>query len=124
MSEKFRELFFNKIFSLRNLFFIFNFLVLTLFIFALSQDFFREWKPYQSEYKKREKARLKGQVAQASDPDKKSALEMELKLAKSRSMEVKQILATDFHRVDRCISCHVGYDSFSNPTLTNDYQDH
>ena len=94
----FRETFFNKIFTLRNLFFFFNFLVLALFLYALSLDWNREWKPYQKEYKTREHNK--------------------------QPLEIKQILATDFNRVDRCITCHTGYDSFTNPTLTNGYKDH
>ncbi len=120
--NEFRELWFNKLFTLRNLFFIFNFVVLGLFLFAMAQDFFREWRPYQSHYKKMEIARIKGQMDQS--PAMKEALDAEYNLAKSRSQEIKQILATDLNRVDRCVTCHVGYDSYTNPTLVNEYNDH
>lgn len=120
--NEFRELWFNKLFTLRNLFFIFNFLVLGLFLFAMAKDFFREWKPYQSKYKKMEIARIKG--AMEKSPEVKEAMAEELKHAKSRSTEIKQIQAVDLKRVDRCITCHIGYDSFSNPTLVNEYTEH
>ncbi len=96
----FRETFFNKIFTLRNLFILFNFSVLFLFLYALALDWNREWKPYQKQYQRLDKA------------------------ASKHGLEIKQILATDFKRVDRCITCHAGYDSFTNPTLTNEYKEH
>ena len=120
---KFREIFFNKIFTLRNLFFISNFLVLGLFFYALAHDFFREWKPYQKEYKLKEKKRVRD-LMEKGDAATKSGLNDELKKAKAMRLEIKQILATDMNRVDRCITCHLGHDSFTNPTLINDYKEH
>lgn len=121
-NKEFRELWFNKLFTLRNLFFAFNFLVLGLFLYAIAKDYFREWRPYQAQYKKMEKARIKGMMDQS--PEMKEALKDEYDLAKSRSQEIKQIIATDLKRVDRCVTCHLGYDSFTNPTLVNEYKDH
>ena len=125
MSENngFKDLFFNRIFSLRNLFFIGNFLVLILFVYAVAQDFLREWKPYQARYYKMEKERIEGMMGQGDDTAK-AALKDELKAARSRSVEVKQILINDLNRVDRCVTCHSGYDSVLNPTLTNGYSEH
>lgn len=122
--NSFREIFFNKVFSLRNLFFLFNFLVLGLFVLSIGQDFFREWKPYQAQYKKLEKERLKKEIEQTADEVRKAELKDQLKTLRWSRPEVKQILANDLNRVDRCITCHAGYDSFSNPSLTNAYQEH
>ncbi len=120
---KFKDFFFNKLFSLRNLFLIGNFLTLALFLLVLYQDFFREWKPYQAEYKKKQIAELKDRMA-ASDDKTKEALQDELKMVKSRSAEIKQILVPDLNRVDRCTTCHQGYETLVNPALVNDYKEH
>ncbi len=120
--NEFRDLWFNKLFSLRNLFFVFNFGVLGLFLYAIAQDYFREWRPYQAQYKKLEIERIKGMMDKS--PEMKEALEAEYKLAKGRSQEIKQILATDLKRIDRCITCHQGYDSMVNPTLVNEFDAH
>ncbi len=120
---KFRELFFNKIFTLRNLFFIGNFLALGLFVVVLAQDHFREWKPYQAEYWSKEQDRIK-QAMQSGNAESAEALKAELAAAKSHSREIKQILATDFSRVDRCTTCHQGYDSLLNPALSNEFKEH
>ncbi len=120
---KFKEFFFNKLFTLKNLFFLGNFLALALFLVVLYQDFFREWKPYQAEYKKRQIESIKKKM-EAVDEKGKEAFTDELKAVKRRSPEVKQILLTDLHRVDRCVTCHQGHDSLVNPSLTNDFPDH
>lgn len=119
----FRELFFNKIFTLKNLFFISNFLVLFLFFYVLAWDYFREWKPFQKKYKRMEIERIKKMMAEGNE-EVRNALKDELKSVHARALEVKQILASDLERVDRCITCHLGYDSFTNPALTNEFNEH
>jgi mono/diheme cytochrome c family protein len=119
----FKETFFNKIFTLRRLFFLFNFAVLFLFAYALAKDLFREWKPYQKMYYKLEQKRIKDLMSKAN-PETQTAFKDELRHAQSHPLEIKQILAADLHRVDRCMTCHVGYDSISNPSLTNDFKEH
>ena len=120
---KLKEFFFNKLFSLRNLFYLGNFLALGFFLVVLYKDQFREWKPYQAQYKKLEiesiNMRLKG-----ADDKVKEALMDELKAARRRPQEIKQIMAVDIHRVDRCATCHLGYDSLVNPSLVNDFTEH
>jgi len=119
----FKEIFFNKIFSLRNLFFIGNILALSLFVIVLVLDYCREWKPYQKNYKKMEIEKLQARM-EAGNEDIRKALENELDRVGGRPIEIKQIMATDLNRVDRCISCHVGLDSLANPELTNDFKEH
>ena len=118
---KFRELFFNKIFTLRNLFFLGNFLLLFLFLAVLAQDSFREWKPFQKAYKRLEAERIRGLMARTGNAD---ALEAELKMVRSQPVMVRQILAVDLKRVDRCTTCHLGYDTIVNPSLVNDHKAH
>ena len=122
MNGKFRDFFFHKLFSLRNLFFIGNFLALALFLIVLYKDFFREWKPYQSRYKNLEIERI--EKTMAGSPEAREAMQDDLKHVRRRAQEVKQILVPDFHRVDRCTTCHQGYDPLINPTLTNEFTEH
>ncbi len=119
---KFKEFFFTKLFSLRNLFFLSNFIVLGLFLFLITKDYFREWKPYQKEYNRLDLQRVEKLIAQGG-PETKEALQDELKRIKSRPLEIKQVIAADFARVDRCITCHSAYDSFMNPSLTSEFKD-
>lgn len=94
---------------IRKLFFIGNFAVFLLFLVAVWKDYNREWKRYQAQYNKLD-------LAAAQTPELKKAV-------KSRSLEIKQMMIDDLGRVDRCITCHVGMDSFTSPTLTNDFKD-
>ncbi|OGR82516.1 MAG: hypothetical protein A2901_00420 [Elusimicrobia bacterium RIFCSPLOWO2_01_FULL_54_10] len=119
----FKDIFFKKIATLRNLFYLGNFLALGLFLLVLYQDHFREWKPYQRKYKEKQVEELKNRIA-AGDEKVKEALSEELNSVKKRAPEIKQILAGDLHRVDRCITCHQGMDSLANPALINDFADH
>lgn len=119
----FKDFLFNKLFTLRNLFFLGNFLSLFLFLIVLYQDHFREWKPYQSQYRKLEIESLQKRMS-AGDEKAKEALADELKAAKKRPHEVRQILLSDLRRVDRCATCHQGYDSIVNPALVNDFAEH
>ena len=121
-----KNFFFNKLFTLKNLFYLGNFLALGFFLVVLYQDHFREWKPYQTQYKNLEikniRKRMEG--SGGADDSAKEALQDELKAAKRRPHEIKQILARDIRRVDRCATCHLGYDSLANPALVNDFEQH
>lgn len=82
----------------RKLFYVLNFALLAVFAAAYVMDFTPEWKTYQKNY---------------------------YKMSKSRSgLEIKQIIAKDLGRVDRCITCHVGMDEYTNPTMANDFTEH
>ncbi|MBI4051361.1 MAG: cytochrome c, partial [Elusimicrobia bacterium] len=82
---------------MRKLFYFFNFSLLAVFIAAVVTDHNREWKKYQRAYYR--------------------------KTAQKRPLEIKQILVKDLNRVDRCITCHVAMDEFTNPSLTSDIPD-
>ena len=86
-----KDFFFNKLFSLRNLFIIGNFLSLFLFLIVLYQDYFREWKPYQDQYKKLVVAHIEKEMS-SGDEKTKEALRDELRHVKGRPQEIKQIL--------------------------------
>lgn len=93
----------------RKLFIFGNFAVFLLFLVAVWKDYNREWKPFQRAYNKLD-------LSEAQTPDRRKEI-------KSRPLEIKQLILTDLDRVDRCITCHVGMDSFTNPTLVNNYKD-
>ena len=72
-----------------------------LFLFLVVEDANPPWKRYQKEYYKR-----LGKVT--GDPAKKGA-----------ALQVRQIYLPEFHRVDRCVTCHLGID---NPKMINEPQ--
>src|SRR3989338_9136147 len=39
-------------------------------------------------------------------------------------MEIKQIISVDLGRFDRCVTCHVGMDEYTNTTLKNNFTEH
>jgi mono/diheme cytochrome c family protein len=115
---------FNKAFSLRNLFLWGNVILLAVFLAVLGKDQVRGWKYYQTEFKKREIARVEAKVNAASTPEAKGAAMDELRVAKRMPIEIRQLWSQDLNAVDRCISCHMGYDPLANSSLTTDYKEH
>jgi hypothetical protein len=113
-----------NLFSLRNLFLWGNVLLLLLFLAVIGSDNRRGWKSYQTEFKKRETAKAQEKVETASTPEAKEVASQEVKLAKRMPIEIRQIWAQDIKAVDRCITCHLGYDPLQNSSLTNDYKEH
>lgn len=75
----------------------FSFLLFILVIIAFYKQANPEWKDYQQEFKK--------YLAENISPE----------LASTFDFSVKQIWLPELNRVDRCISCHLGYDQ---PDLT------
>src|ERR1041385_5898111 len=96
----------------RHWFYITTFLMLGTFAYAMKIDHIREWKPYQQAYYDR-----------MVDESKKAGKTADVEDWKSRPIQIKQIIARDLGRVDRCVTCHVGMDEFTNPSLTNDFKD-
>ena len=96
----------------RHWFYITTFGMFLVFAYALKIDHFREWKPYQQAYYDRmvDESKKAGKTADAADWG-------------SRPLQIKQIIARDLGRVDRCVTCHVGMDEFTNPSLSNDFKD-
>ncbi len=109
--------------SLRKLFYVVNFGLLGLFIVAVAVDSCREWKGYQKEYYRRAAVDAETRLAAATDEGEKKELAAEAKRWRRRPLEIKQILAKDLGRADRCVTCHVGMDEFTNPTLTNSFKE-
>lgn len=78
-------------------------LILLMFLaFAGYRELAPEWKMYQKEYKEL-------LVKNAKDENAR-------KMAKSFNVEFQQLYLGDLKRVDRCTSCHIGYD---NPAMAN-----
>ena len=121
---KFKEFLLTKVFLLRNLFLWGNVLLLVLFLAVLISDNSRGWKKYQQEFKKLEVAKAQEKVNSAPTPEAKEMAEVELKAAKKMPIEIRQIWSTELNAVDRCITCHVGYDPLQNTSLVTDYKDH
>src|SRR4051812_13127588 len=113
----FKERLFGKWLSLRNLFLWGNISLFLLFLVVMAQDQKRSWKDYQKEFQEREIARAKEHLSKAASEDEKSVAAGELKLAKASKTEIRQIWAQKLNAVDRCITCHLGYDALSNASL-------
>lgn len=109
--------------TLRKWFYLLNFGLLGVFGYALYLDHFREWKPYQKEYYRRMADAVRGRLEKASGPEEAQRLKAELRSWTWRGLAVKQIIARDLGRADRCVTCHVGMDEFTNPSLANAFKD-
>ncbi|MBI3291204.1 MAG: c-type cytochrome [Elusimicrobia bacterium] len=94
---------------LRKLFVGGNVALVLWFAVALYQDYQREWKRYPAAYN-----RLQAQEAPA--PKARQTI-------RNRPLEIKQLMLAEFHRVDRCITCHQGMDSLTTPSLANAFQE-
>lgn len=108
----------------RQMFYLFNFLVLAFFVWAVVRDNDREWKDYQKAYKRLEVERLTGLLEKATTPEEKESLLTSLKAARRQGLAIKQAMAPALNRYDRCVTCHQGFDPLTNPTLTNSYTEH
>lgn len=108
---------------MRKLFYGLNFAMLAIFIAALVVDQKREWHDYQERYNEMDVERLEAKLAAAKTAAAKEQAGLELAGAKRRRLEIKQIMADDLKRVDRCVTCHVGMDEFTNPSLTNEFKE-
>jgi len=95
---------------LKKLFIWGNVVLVILLAVVMAQDYWREWKPYQKAYRKMQAAEEK------TSAEKRKIL--------ARPIQIKQILATDLKRVDRCITCHQGTDPLATPTLANTFSEH
>src|SRR5262249_41975645 len=113
----------SSIFTLRRIFLWGNILLLALFVGNLIKDQQRGWQWYQKEYKRRDVARLQAKVANATTPEAKDTALEELKVAKKMPIEIRQIWSQDLNTVDRCITCHVGYDPLNNSSLTTEFKE-
>lgn len=101
-----------------------NFALLAIFLLAVWKDFDTEWRRYQNAYYDRTAAELGIELAKATDPERQARLKSEIRGWKWRLADVKQIIVKDLGRVDRCVTCHVGMDEFTNPTLANNFTEH
>jgi cytochrome c2 len=78
--------------------FIVSIIMFCLLLFSFHKQANPEWKKYQQEFKEYLEENINAEIASSFD------------------LSVKQIWLPDLSRVDRCISCHLGYD---NPNLVN-----
>ncbi len=74
---------------------------------AVEENYLREWKYYQNEYKA-----IKTSIAE-TDKEKQNAEDI--------SIEIKQVILSEFNKVDRCVSCHNGID---DPKMETQPQPH
>lgn len=106
----------------RKLFYAFNILCLAVFVAALVVDFDKDWRGYQREYFLKTAASLEARAREA-EPQQALALRAQARQMRGQWTQVRQIIARDLGRVDRCITCHVGMDEFANPTLKTPFQE-
>lgn len=104
--------------SYRKLFYAANLLVLGVLFWALAADNRAEWKDYQSKYYRMTAARLEGQAAAEKDQKKAADLRALARKTREAPLEIKQIIVADLGRYDRCTTCHVAMDEYTNPALT------
>ncbi|MDE2511223.1 MAG: c-type cytochrome [Elusimicrobia bacterium] len=103
--------------SYRKLFYVANFLMLGVFIWALAADNKAEWKDYQSKYFQMTADNLEKQASAEKDPKKAADLRALAKKTRNSPLEIRQIIVGDLGRYDRCTTCHVAMDEYTNPTL-------
>jgi cytochrome c551/c552 len=103
--------------SYRKLFYIANFLMLGVFVWALVADNNAEWKTYQSKYFQMTADNLEKQAGAETDPKKASDLRALAKKTRNSPLEIRQIIVGDLNRFDRCTTCHVAMDEYTNPTM-------
>ena len=108
----------------RKLFLLLNFGMAASFGWAYWLSHNAEWKKYQKEYYRKSAEAASKAGAAAKDPSQAKAFEDDAESWRRRPLEIKQIISKDLGRIDRCISCHVGMDEYSNPTLRNDFTEH
>jgi mono/diheme cytochrome c family protein len=105
-------------------FYTLNAALLICFAIAFGQDYNAEWKHYQRQYYKMAADSAQKKADAETDPEKKKLLQAEVVKWKHQPLEIKQVIAKDLGTVDRCITCHVGMDPYTNPTMKNDFKDH
>jgi cytochrome c551/c552 len=103
--------------SYRKLFYAANLLMLGVFLWALAVDNKAEWKDYQSKYFSMTAAEFDKQAAAEKDSKKAADLRAQAYKARHMPLEIRQIIVNDLGRYDRCTTCHVGMDEYTNPTL-------
>ncbi len=74
---------------------------------AIEENFLREWRNYQTEFKEILVSNAK--------------TEREKEAAEHFPVEIKQVILNDFKRVDRCVSCHNGIE---NPKMADEMAPH
>lgn len=110
--------------SYRRPFYLLNAALLICFVIAFGMDYNPEWKHYQRRYCKMAAEVSQKKAAEAKDPEEKKALELEAKKFRNAPLEIKQIISKDLGKIDRCITCHVGMDEYTNPAMTNGFTEH
>lgn len=115
--------------SYRKLFYVCNLLLLVCFVWALLVDNDAEWKVYQKTYYRMTAASMDAAAAQEKDPVKAAKMRKDAAKVRNTPLEIKQIIAGDLGRYDRCITCHVGMDEYTNPSMktpfkSNPYKGH
>ncbi len=108
---------------MRKWFYGLNFALLACFVISFAMDFNAEWKPYQKNYYKMAAAATEKQADAEKGAEKAKLLREQAKRLRQAPLEIKQIISRDLDRVDRCITCHVGMDEYTNPTMTNDFKE-
>ncbi|MBI5247077.1 MAG: c-type cytochrome [Elusimicrobia bacterium] len=109
--------------SYRKAFIVSNALLLGVFIWAFAKDFLAPWRPYQAKYYEMAGEVLDKQAASEKDPKKAADLKAAAYKVRHSPMEIKQIIVGDLGRFDRCVTCHVGMDEYTNPTLKNGFKE-
>lgn len=110
--------------SYRKLFIVSNALLVVSFAWAFIKDYKAEWKPYQKAYYKMSAEAFEKKAAAEKDMKRAEALRAEAQRFRKAPVEIKQIIVADLNRFDRCITCHVGMDEYTNPTLKNEFTEH
>src|SRR3954468_16495128 len=105
----------------RKSFIIANFLLVVSFAWAFLKDFNAPWKPYQRTYYRMTADSLDKKAAAEKDPKKAEDLRGQASKMRHAPLEIKQIIVGDLNRYDRCITCHVGMDEYTNPTLKTEF---
>ncbi|MDE2489580.1 MAG: c-type cytochrome [Elusimicrobia bacterium] len=108
--------------SYRKLFYVLNFLLLGVFVWAVVKDNDAEWKTYQRTYYEKMATYLDAQAGQQKDPAQAAKLRAQADEYRRHPLAIKQIITDGLGRYDRCITCHVGMDEYENPGMTTPFK--
>jgi cytochrome c551/c552 len=107
--------------SYRKLFYIANFLLLGVFFWAIVVDYAADWqhnwKHYQGTYYKMAGDELDRQADAEKDSAKAANLHAQAKAMRNSPVFIRQVIVSDLNRYDRCTTCHVAMDEYTNPTM-------
>lgn len=108
---------------IRTLFIWGNVGLIVLLVASVLHDERRDWKKYQKKFVELEVKEIENQIAKTTDPQRQEQLKQQIKAKKKTPLEIRQFIVKDLDRIDRCITCHVGMDPLTNPSMQTNFKE-